>query len=167
MRSPSKGDAPAITLRDLTVSYRGHPAVHHLSGAFGAGQSTAVVGPNGAGKSSLLGALGGTIREIGGRIERDPALRVAYLPQASSLDRSFPVRVHEVVAMGLWSRIGCFGGFLFGALLLWFDVAGLATMIFASPEWPLFLLMLFFGLFVTFGSIGMGVGVMGLGEERD
>jgi tetrahydromethanopterin S-methyltransferase subunit E len=62
---------------------------------------------------------------------------------------------------------GCFGGFLFGALLLWFDVAGLATMIFASPEWPLFLLMLFFGLFVTFGSIGMGVGVMGLGEERD
>ena len=62
---------------------------------------------------------------------------------------------------------GSFGGFLFGALLLWFDVAGLATMIFASPEWPLFLLLLFFGLFVTFGSIGMGVGVMGLGEERD
>jgi tetrahydromethanopterin S-methyltransferase subunit E len=62
---------------------------------------------------------------------------------------------------------GSFGGFLFGVLLLWFDVAGLATMIFASPEWPLFLLLLFFGLFVTFGSIGMGVGVMGLGEERD
>ncbi len=62
---------------------------------------------------------------------------------------------------------GSFGGFLFGGLLLWFDVAGLATLIFASPEWPLFLLMLFFGLFVTFGSIGMGVGVMGLGEERD
>jgi tetrahydromethanopterin S-methyltransferase subunit E len=62
---------------------------------------------------------------------------------------------------------GSFGGFLFGALLLWFDVGGLATLIFASPDWPLFLLMLFFGLFVTFGSIGMGVGVMGLGEERD
>ena len=24
----------AVTLRDLTVSYRGHPAVHHRSGAF-------------------------------------------------------------------------------------------------------------------------------------
>lgn len=101
--------APAVGLRELTVSYRGHPAVHHLSGHFAAGTLTAVVGPNGAGKSSLLGAIGGTIRDFEGRIERDPALRVAYLPQASALDRSFPVRVHEVVAMGLWTRIGSFG----------------------------------------------------------
>ncbi len=96
-------------LRDLTVSYRGHPAVHHLSGVFKPGALTAVVGPNGAGKSSLLAALSGTIRGFEGRIERDPALRLAYLPQASALDRSFPVQVHEVVAMGLWSRIGSFG----------------------------------------------------------
>ena len=101
---------PAVTLRDLTVSYRGHPAVHHLSGTFAAGMLTAVVGPNGAGKSTLLGALGGTIRDFEGRIERDLSQRVAYLPQASALDRTFPVRVHEVVAMGLWSRIGSFGG---------------------------------------------------------
>ena len=101
---------PAVTLRDLTVSYRGHPAVHHLSGAFAAGMLTAVVGPNGAGKSTLLGALGGTIRDFKGRIERDLSQRVAYLPQASALDRSFPVRVHERVALGLWSRIGSFAG---------------------------------------------------------
>jgi zinc/manganese transport system ATP-binding protein len=99
----------AVTLRDLTVSYRGHPAVHHLSGAFMPGVLTAVVGPNGAGKSSLLGAMGGTVPDFEGAIERDPALRVAYLPQASALDRSFPVRVHELVAMGMWSRIGSFG----------------------------------------------------------
>jgi zinc/manganese transport system ATP-binding protein len=102
--------SPAVRIHDLTVAYRGHPAVHHLSGAFVAGSLTAVVGPNGAGKSTLLGALGGTIRDFEGRIERDPALRVAYLPQASALDRSFPVHVHEVVAMGLWSRIGSLGG---------------------------------------------------------
>lgn len=101
---------PAVTLRDLTISYRSHPAVHHLSGAFGAAMLTAVIGPNGAGKSTLLGALAGSIRDYQGRIERDPAQRVAYLPQASALDRSFPVRVREVVAMGLWSRIGSFRG---------------------------------------------------------
>jgi len=83
--------------------------VHHLSGAFVAGAMTAVVGPNGAGKSSLLGALSGALRGFEGRIERDAALRIAYLPQASALDRSFPVRVFEVVAMGLWARIGQFG----------------------------------------------------------
>jgi len=101
--------SPAVRLHDLTVAYRGHPAVHHLSGAFVAGAMTAVVGPNGAGKSSLLGALSGALRGFEGRIERDAALRIAYLPQASALDRSFPVRVFEVVAMGLWARIGQFG----------------------------------------------------------
>jgi len=49
----------AIRLHNLTAAYRGHPAVHHLSGDLVAGaMTTAVVGPNGAGESSLLGALG-------------------------------------------------------------------------------------------------------------
>ena len=62
---------------------------------------------------------------------------------------------------------GTIGGVTLGILILWFDLAGLATMIFASPEKYLFLVMLFFGLWVTFGSIGMAVGIMNLGEERD
>jgi hypothetical protein len=62
---------------------------------------------------------------------------------------------------------GSVGGAVFGGLLLWFDVAQLWTMISASTERGLFLLLLFFGLLVTFGSLGMAVGVMQLGEERD
>ena len=33
-------------------------------------------------------------------------LRVAHLPQQSVLDRQFPIRVGDVVALGAWSRIG-------------------------------------------------------------
>jgi hypothetical protein len=62
---------------------------------------------------------------------------------------------------------GTVGGFVFGALILAGDIAGLRTMIFASEDRELFLFMLFFGLFLTFGSVGMAVGVMQLGEERD
>jgi len=62
---------------------------------------------------------------------------------------------------------GSVGAFVLGGLLLWFDVAGLGTLIFRSPDRNLFLVMLFFGLWITFGSIGMAVGVMQLGEERD
>jgi hypothetical protein len=63
--------------------------------------------------------------------------------------------------------MGCVGGVVLGALVLWQDMGGIATMIFSSPDRELFLLLLFFGFFVTFGSIGMAVGVMQLGEERD
>lgn len=44
----------AISLHNLTVSYRQHPALHHVSGHFAQGSLTAVIGPNGAGKSTLL-----------------------------------------------------------------------------------------------------------------
>ncbi len=62
---------------------------------------------------------------------------------------------------------GTVGGVVFGVLLLAFDIAGLWTMIADSPDRALSLALLFFGLFITFGSIGMAVGIMQLGEERD
>lgn len=65
------------------------------------------------------------------------------------------------------AAIGTLSGFVFGVLLLMLDIAGLNTMIAASPDRMLFLFMLFFGLFITFGSIGIAIGVMELGEERD
>lgn len=98
-----------LVLHDLTVSHRGHPAVHHLSGHFAAAALTAVVGPNGAGKSTLLAALAGARPDHQGRIDRDPAKRLAWLPQAVSIDRAFPVQVHELAALGLWHRRGVFG----------------------------------------------------------
>ncbi|MCE2660255.1 MAG: zinc ABC transporter ATP-binding protein AztA [Rubrivivax sp.] len=99
-----------LQLRDITVSHRGHPAVHHLSGAFAAGQLNAIVGPNGAGKSSLMSVLAGVRADFEGQLQRPPAAQLAYLPQAASLDRSVPVTVHETVAMGLWARLGSFRG---------------------------------------------------------
>jgi len=62
---------------------------------------------------------------------------------------------------------GTAGAAVLGALLLWFDFAKLATLIFASPDKLMFLMMLFFGLFLTFGSIAVALGVMQLGEEHD
>ena len=35
---------------------------------------------------------------------------IAYLPQAAEIDRSFPISVYDMVAMGLWHRAGLFGG---------------------------------------------------------
>ena len=97
----------ALAFRDLTLGYDRHPAVHHLDGAVPAGALLAIAGPNGAGKSTLLKAIAGLLRPLGGRIERTQ--RVAYLPQASEIDRSFPIDVFDTVAMGLQGA-GLFGG---------------------------------------------------------
>jgi zinc/manganese transport system ATP-binding protein len=98
----------AIKLRDLTLGYDGHPAVHHLSGSFAAGSLTAIVGPNGSGKSTLLKGIMGQLVPLGGRIERKG--EIAYLPQSADIDKSFPATVHELVSLGLWRTRGAFGG---------------------------------------------------------
>jgi zinc/manganese transport system ATP-binding protein len=35
---------------------------------------------------------------------------MAYLPQVAEIDRSFPINVYDMVAMGLWRHAGLFGG---------------------------------------------------------
>jgi zinc/manganese transport system ATP-binding protein len=101
-----------LQFRNLTLGYDRHPAVHHLNGVVPAGSLTAVVGPNGAGKSTLFKGVVGVLKPLAGRIERH-GLRprdIAYLPQAAEIDRSFPINVYDMVAMGLWRNKGLFGG---------------------------------------------------------
>ncbi len=102
----------AIALDDLTLGYDGHPAVHHLSGTFAPGSMTAVVGPNGSGKSTLLKGITGILRPLGGRINRGSlkVSQIAYLPQQAEIDRSFPITVPDIVALGLWQHLGLFKG---------------------------------------------------------
>jgi zinc/manganese transport system ATP-binding protein len=102
--------APAIRFENVTLGYGRRPAVHHLNGVVAEGSLTAVVGPNGAGKSTLLKGIVGTLAPLQGRIALPGGMRVAYLPQAAEIDRSFPLSVYDLVAMGLWSRAGLFGG---------------------------------------------------------
>jgi zinc/manganese transport system ATP-binding protein len=97
---------------DLTLGYERHPAVHHLSGAVATGTLMAVIGPNGAGKSTLFKGIAGVLKPLAGRIERIgfDARDIAYLPQVVEIDRSFPINVYDMVAMGLWRCTGLFGG---------------------------------------------------------
>jgi zinc/manganese transport system ATP-binding protein len=98
-----------VTFKDLTLGYNSHPAVHHLNGTVGKGSLTAVVGANGSGKSTLMKGMVGVLKPMSGSVTVAPATRIAYLPQQSELDRSFPARVTDLVSLGLWPRRGLLG----------------------------------------------------------
>ncbi|MFM2055860.1 MAG: hypothetical protein RLY71_245 [Pseudomonadota bacterium] len=117
--APSQSSAPAadappgaLRLTDLSLAYQGREVVSGVSGSFAPGQLTAIIGPNGAGKSSLLAAIMGRLSPSAGRIDLPPALRahLAWLPQQAQIERSVPMRVADVVALGLWRELGPFGG---------------------------------------------------------
>jgi zinc/manganese transport system ATP-binding protein len=99
---------PILSLDNVTLGYDRHPAVHHVSEDIEQGSLTAVIGPNGAGKSTLLKAMAGMLKPLSGALRAKGALRTAYLPQSATLDRSFPISLFDLVASGLWHRIGTF-----------------------------------------------------------
>jgi len=102
----------ALRFQNLTLGYDRHPAVHHLDGAVAPGTLLAVCGPNGGGKSTLFKGIVGLLTPLAGAIAVDGCgIRdIAYLPQIADIDRSFPINVCDMVAMGLWRRAGLFGG---------------------------------------------------------
>lgn len=101
-----------IRLKNLSVGYDRHPAVHHVSGSFVTGELTAIVGPNGGGKSTLLKAMMGFLPPMSGHIDFNGVKpnEIAYLPQQSETDRHFPLSVLDVVMLGFWPKIGVFRG---------------------------------------------------------
>lgn len=103
-------DRPVVSLHNLTVSYRQHPALHHISGSFAPGSLTAVVGPNGSGKSTLLKSIAGLLPIEGGALTvAPPRARIAYLPQVADIDRSFPIDVRDCVLLGYWGTASAWG----------------------------------------------------------
>ena len=65
------------------------------------------------------------------------------------------------------SLIGFGVAAVFVALLLWFNIANLASLIFASPSWALALFMLWFFNGIVFAGVQFGIAVMGMAEPTD
>lgn len=99
-----------LRFRNLTVGYQRHPAVHHLTADIHSGDFLALVGPNGAGKSTLLKTILGQLSPIEGSVDYVGITKndISYLPQASSVDRKFPITAEQFVATGMWHELGAF-----------------------------------------------------------
>ena len=102
----------ALQIENLTVSYHGIPALKNVNLAVEPGTMTAIIGPNGAGKSTLLSAIlglltpdQGRVSFYGGSLDR-VRKEVAYVPQRSSVDWTFPISVLGTALLGTYPRLG-------------------------------------------------------------
>lgn len=102
-------DDPCLSFKELTLGYNGQPALLRLHAEISKGSLTAIVGANGSGKSTLLKSIAGIIAPLSGECLKASGVSVAYLPQQSALDRSFPAEVRDLVSLGLWPRRGLLG----------------------------------------------------------
>jgi ABC-type Mn2+/Zn2+ transport system ATPase subunit len=91
----------------LGVHYGDTAVLDKISFAVGQGELIGVIGPNGAGKSTLFKAICGLVNHTG-EVEvngvhchsRTDRMDIAYIPQRSNSDITFPITVGELVLAG-------------------------------------------------------------------
>lgn len=98
---------PFLSFDEVAFRYGREPLFEGVSFRLEAPESLGVVGPNGAGKTTFLRLLLGLIEPTAGSIRvfgqppRKLHGRVGYVPQSTSFDPLFPIRVKDVVRMGV------------------------------------------------------------------
>jgi zinc transport system ATP-binding protein len=96
---PASGPAPLIDARGIVVEAGGHRILGGVDLAVRPGEIVTVVGPNGSGKTTLLRVLVGALRPAAGTVHRRPDLRIGYVPQRLSIDRTLPMTVGRFLAL--------------------------------------------------------------------
>ena len=101
---------PVIEIHHVWAGYDGYPVLEDVNLTVHETDFIGLIGPNGGGKTTLLKVVLGLLKpsrgsvHIMGKTVEDGRCLVGYVPQVVELDRQFPIRVWEVVQMGL---LGC------------------------------------------------------------
>jgi len=105
---------PILDVHKVSARYNGNLALEDITFHLHAGERIAVVGPNGAGKSTLFKVVAGVLQPVSGEVNIYGSMPrghvcIAYIPQRSQVDWSFPVNVADVVMMGRIAKLGLLG----------------------------------------------------------
>ena len=103
-----------IKVENLTVKINGNTILENINFKITLPKFTTIIGPNGAGKTTLLKTLIGLIKPTNGEVNvlgfnpvKD-ALKlrkyIGYIPQRERIELGIPVKVKDVVLMGILCR---------------------------------------------------------------
>jgi manganese/zinc/iron transport system ATP- binding protein len=111
---PEHSEDSPLSIHDMTVAYHRKPVLWDIDLDIPEGKLVGIIGPNGAGKSTLIKAALDLIPRASGQVTiygkpyKQQRHLVAYVPQRESVDWDFPVSALDVVAMGLYGKLGWF-----------------------------------------------------------
>ncbi len=88
-----------ISASGISVKFGAVEAVSDVTLAVKPAEIVTILGPNGSGKSTVLRALLGIVPLTAGTVIRAPNLRLGYVPQKLSIDRSMPITVRRFLSL--------------------------------------------------------------------
>ena len=99
MLKRNSGEEPLVTLSDVGIKRSGRWLVRGVDLTISQGEIVTLIGPNGSGKSTTAKAALGILKPDQGTVRRRRALRVGYVPQKLSIDRTLPLTVRRLMSL--------------------------------------------------------------------
>lgn len=95
---------PIISVRNLNYAVNNNQILSDIFFDIYEGEFVGIIGPNGAGKSTLVKIIIGEIEEYTGEVTIKG--KIGYVPQTEEVDVTFPMKVYELVLLGLYKDVG-------------------------------------------------------------
>lgn len=89
-----------VTLSDISLRLCSRQILDKISFNVSRGEILTVIGPNGAGKSSLIKVILGLLQQTSGILQKEPNLKIGYMPQKVNLDPTLPLTVRRFIQAG-------------------------------------------------------------------
>lgn len=100
-----------LECKNLCVGYSGKGIASGITFKVKKGDYLCIIGDNGSGKSTLIKTVLGLRKPLSGEIKFSDKIKrneVGYLPQQSSLQKTFPASVYEIILSGCQNKLGWF-----------------------------------------------------------
>ena len=94
--------SPLVEIKNMDVAYQKKLVLSQVSLSVFEQDFIGIIGPNGGGKTSLIKAILGLLKPVGGSVKHSLlSSEIGYLPQGNQVDENFPITVKEVIDSGL------------------------------------------------------------------
>jgi len=99
-------------VNNLTFGYDEEIIIDNISFEFEDGNIVGIIGPNGAGKSTMIKTILNLVEKDNGEVKyKNKEIKkilkdISYIPQRSEINLDFPIKVLDVVLIGLYPKKG-------------------------------------------------------------
>ena len=87
------------SLENIGLKIAGQKIIDKVSLHLNKGEITTLIGPNGGGKTSIARILLGVLNPTSGVITKDSNIKIGYMPQKISVDKTIPVTVADFLTL--------------------------------------------------------------------
>jgi zinc transport system ATP-binding protein len=99
LKASRAGGAALVEAKDVSLTFRGRPALDRVSIAVHPSEIVTLIGPNGAGKTTLARVLLGLAKVGSGQVTRREGLRLGYVPQRFLIEPVIPLTVRRFMSL--------------------------------------------------------------------